>query len=112
RRVLASRSPRRQELLRDAGYLFTVEPADVDEENYPASLLPAEVAIELAKAKANKVSERYASDVVLAADTVVAFGDRLLGKPKDIKDARRMLYLLAGTTHIVITGVAVVRRGT
>jgi septum formation protein len=110
RLVLASRSPRRQQLLRDAGYEFTIDPADVDEENYPPSWLPSEVALELAKSKANKVSERHPEDVVLAADTVVAFGDRVIGKPKDAKDARRILYLLSGTTHIVITGVAVVRR--
>ena len=108
--VLASRSPRRQELLREAGYQFTIDPADVDEENYAPSMLPADVALELARSKANKVSETHPEDVVLGADTVVAFGDKLIGKPKDENDARRIMFLLAGTTNIVITVVAVVRR--
>jgi septum formation protein len=112
RLVLASRSPRRQELLREAGYQFDIDPADVDEESYPPSMLPADVALELARSKANKVSEAHQEDVVLGADTVVAFGDKVIGKPRDKQDARRILFLLAGTTHIVITGVAVVRRAT
>ena len=108
--ILASASPRRQQLLREAGYMFAVEPADIDEENYPPRTLPGDLAERLAVQKANAVAARFPDDVVLAADTVVAFGDRPLGKPVDATDARRMLELLSGTTHIVITGVAVVRR--
>ena len=107
--ILASASPRRQDLLREAGYAFTVEPANIDEESYPPTLLPSELAEHLAVQKAQAVSPRFPDDVVLAADTVVAFGDLVLGKPRDADDARRMLRLLAGTTHIVITGVAVAR---
>src|SRR5205823_5058780 len=68
---------------------------------------PVAVATYLAEAKARAVSARHPDDVVLAADTVVAFGDTLLGKPADAPAAKKMLQLLSGTTHIVITGVAV-----
>ena len=110
RLILASASPRRQDLLRQAGYAFTVHPADIDEDQAPRGLLPAELARYLAFEKARAVSQSFADDVVLGADTVVAFGDRSLGKPADPADAQRMLSLLAGTTHIVITGVCVLWR--
>lgn len=110
RLVLASASPRRQSLLREAGYEFIVHPAEVNEDDYPASLLPAELAQFLAMAKASAVADRSPDDLVLGADTVVAFGDRSLGKPRDAEDARRMLRLLSGTTQIVITGVALMCR--
>jgi septum formation protein len=103
--ILASGSPRRQQLLRDAGYAFEVDVADVDESAYPANLLPAQVAVHLAEAKARAVAMRHPDAVVLAADTVVAFGDWVLGKPADAVHARKMLQLLSWTTHIVITGV-------
>ncbi len=107
RLVLASASPRRQDLLREAGYLFEVDPANIDEDDHDATLLPGDLAEYLAARKAQAVSARRPSDVVLAADTVVAFGDQILGKPEDRDDARRMLKLLGGTTHVVVTGVAV-----
>ncbi len=107
RLILASTSPRRQNLLREAGYHFAVVAPDVDEDDFPPTLLPAELALFLARIKARSVAEHYPDDVVLAADTVVAFGDEILGKPEDATDARRMLRLLSGTTHIVVTGVAV-----
>jgi len=109
RLFLASGSPQRQKLLRDAGYAFETDPADIDEEDYPRQLLPSEIVVHLAKAKLSPVSRRRRDDVVLAADTIVAFGDTILGKPADAEHAREMLRLLAGTTHIVITGVAVDR---
>lgn len=110
--VLASRSPRRQELLREAGYEFEIDPADVDEEEYSPEVLPADLALRLARIKSHTVATRRKEDMILAADTVVAFGDRVLGKPKDPKHAREMLRLLSGTTHIVITGVSVTCRTT
>jgi septum formation protein len=109
RLVLASASPRRQQLLRDAGYEFVIEPANVDEDDFPQRILPADVALHLARQKVRKVSRTngFKTDVVLAADTVVAFGDELIGKPEDPRDAKRILRLLSGTTHIVITGIAI-----
>lgn len=113
RLILASASPRRADLLREAGYVFDIESPQVDEENLPPNLLmPSDVAKHLAERKAAAVSFRHPDAVVLGADTVVAFGDRILGKPADANDARQMLQLLAGTTHIVITGVAVMQADT
>ena len=108
--ILASASPRRQDLLRDAGYAFDVDPADIDEDDYPQGMLPTAIAMRLAEAKARAVAARHPNDVVLAADTVVAFGDSPLGKPGDPAHARRMLQLLSGTTHVVVTGVCVMRQ--
>ena len=105
--ILASRSPQRVRLLAEAGFNFRTEPADIDEENYPSNLLPSDVVLHLAKGKADAIVPRFPDDVVLAADTVVAFGDLILGKPKDASDATAMIRTLAGTTHLVITGVAV-----
>lgn len=107
RLILASASPRRRELLADAGYDFEVHPADIDEDDYPPQMLPADVARFLALSKAEAIAPRFPSDVILAADTVVAFGDVVLGKPADADHARKMLTTLSGTTHIVISGVAV-----
>ncbi len=107
RLILASSSPRRQVLLREAGYLFEIDPADIDEDDHDSGLLPGDLAEYLAVRKAKAVAARRPGDVILAADTVVAFGDQILGKPEDRDDARRMLQLLGGTTHVVVTGVAV-----
>jgi len=108
--IVASASPRREQLLRKAGFKFLIDPANIDEDSMPASLMPAEVARILAGAKAEAVAARHKHDVVLAADTVVAFGDTLLGKPRDADHARQILTLLSGTTHIVITAVVVLHR--
>ena len=104
--ILASSSPRRQQLLREAGYDFVIDPPEIDE-SFPHNMLPSEVAKHLAEQKCKVISARYPDAVVLAADTVVAFGDKLIGKPKDAADAKSMLQLLSGTTHLVITGVCV-----
>ena len=109
RLILASASPRRQQLLRDAGYEFTVAPASIDEDAAPPNLRPGDLAEYLARCKAEVAAARFPEDVVLAADTVVAYAQTVLGKPKDPADAARMLDLLSGTAHTVITGVAVVR---
>ena len=105
---LASASPRRQALLRDAGFAFVLAPADIDEENYPPRISPAELAEYLAVAKAECVAARFPDDVTLGADTVVCLGNRLLGKPANTAHATAMLRTLSGTTHEVITGVALV----
>jgi len=110
RLILASASPRRRELLHAAGYEFEVHPPDVDEDKQPPQILPADLAQRLAQLKAYTVAERFPNDIVLAADTVVAFGDRALGKPANDTAAVKMLELLSGTTHIVITGVVIMHK--
>lgn len=109
RLILASASPQRKKLLEEAGYEFTVYPPAPDvETKFPRTILPADLAQALSKAKAEAVAPTFPDAVVLGADTIVAFGDMTLGKPKDAEHARKMLELLAGTTHIVITGVTVI----
>jgi septum formation protein len=107
--VLASASPRRQDLLRSAGISFAVQPADVDETPL-AGESGRECAERLAREKALAVARERPEDVVLGADTVVVVNDVILGKPVDADDAVRMLRMLSGRAHEVITGVCVVRR--
>lgn len=109
--ILASGSPRRRQLLTEAGYAFEVIPADIDESKVPAGLSPRAIAAYLAGAKCRVIATAHPTAVVLAADTVVALGELLLGKPTDSADAKRMLSLLSGTTHHVSTGVAVIAAG-
>ncbi len=105
--VLASASPRRQELLRNAGISFAVQPADIDETPLPGET-PRECAERLAREKALAVWRTRPQDVVLGADTIVVVHEAILGKPVDGEDAVRMLRLLSGRVHCVITGVCVV----
>jgi septum formation protein len=102
--VLASASPRRQQLLRDAGLDFVVHPADISEVPF-AGEIPSSFAARMAKEKARAVLSTMADRVILAADTVVAVQKEILGKPRDAEDAARMLQLLSNRTHHVITGV-------
>jgi septum formation protein len=105
--VLASASPRRQELLRNAGILFTVEPTDIPE--IPRSDESAkDVAERLAREKALAIGSNRPDQFVLGADTVVVANGHILGKPEDYADAARMLRLLSGRSHQVITGVCLV----
>ena len=107
---LASASPRRKELLAQIGAECEVVPAAGEERI--GSKVPEQVVLELAKQKAKEVAARFSQEpgrlAVLGADTVVAFGGQILGKPKDKADAARMLKTLSGNTHSVFTGVAVV----
>ncbi len=105
--VLASASPRRQELLHNAGIPFTVQPADVDETPL-AGESPRECAERLAREKALAVSQVRPDDLILGADTIVVVDEIILGKPVDADDAARMLRLLSGRVHRVITGVCFV----
>jgi septum formation protein len=105
--VLASASPRRQELLRNAGIPFTVQPADIDESPRPREA-PREYAERLAREKALAVWRLRPQDVLLGADTIVVVDEMILGKPADAVDAARMLRLLSGRVHRVITGVCIV----
>ncbi|MFZ0317665.1 MAG: Maf family protein [Candidatus Sulfotelmatobacter sp.] len=105
--VLASASPRRQELLRNAGIAFTVQPADIDETALAGE--PArDCAERLAREKALAVFRTQPKQYVLGADTMVVIDGKMLGKPRDKDDAARMLRLLAGRTHAVVTGVCLI----
>lgn len=107
--VLASASPRRKDLLSQLGLRFTVAAADLDET--PLSGEPADTyVLRLAQEKARAVAARFPGAWVLAADTTVALGSELLGKPKDPAEAREMLSRLSGRTHNVYTGVALAGR--
>ena len=106
--VLASQSPRRREILRQAGMEFTVRVADVDESALPGES-PAGYVQRLAAAKAFAI-EVAEGETVLGADTTVVIDGEILGKPADAADARRMLARLSGRRHEVLTGVCL-RRG-
>jgi septum formation protein len=112
--VLASASPRRQELLRSAGIQFEVQPANILENAMPGESAKA-CAERLARDKALAVARLRPRDCVLGADTVVVvdgqYDDQLLGKPRDAEDAARMLRMLSGREHRVITGVCLVVNG-
>jgi septum formation protein len=107
--ILASASPRRRELLAQAGFEFMVRPADVDESVRPGED-PTAYAMRLALEKAQAVYSAVAnpSAIVLGADTTVTLDGHILGKPENAADATRMLRLLSARVHQVITGVAVI----
>jgi septum formation protein len=111
RLILASQSPRRRELLELLGWPFEVIPSSVDEEAVPPGLAPAQLAGWLATRKAEEVADAHPGVFVIGADTIVVLGDQVLGKPVDLDDARRMLRLLSGVSHQVMTGIAVRRAG-
>lgn len=102
--ILASASPRRQELLRNAGIPFTAQPADIDETPL-ADESPRDCAERLARQKTLAVFKNRSQDWVLGADTIVVVDNAILGKPRDVEDAIRMLRMLSGRTHEVITGI-------
>jgi septum formation protein len=107
--ILASSSPRRAEILANAGLPFSVLSSAVDESPYPGEA-PEALVQRLANAKADLVVARAVGPaIVLAADTVVVLEDKILGKPGSIEDARHMLQQLSGRTHSVLTGVALIR---
>jgi septum formation protein len=123
RLILASASPRRRELLAQAGYAFEVEAADVDESLRPCES-PAAYVLRLAQEKARAVLEKRIPSgpfversemsgeplIVLGADTTVVLDNEILGKPADAADARAMLRRLSGRTHQVLTGIAAATR--
>lgn len=104
--ILASKSPRRSQLLSQAGLPFRIEALDV-EESYPADMPVAEVPVFLAQKKANAARSLLKEDheVILAADSVVILDNKIYGKPTDVEDAKRILSELSGREHQVITGV-------
>jgi septum formation protein len=109
RLILASASPRRAEILRDAGVSFTVVSSAVDETPYPGEA-PQALVQRLADVKADLVAARAVGPaIVIAADTVVVLDGQVLGKPRSTDDARHMLEQLSGRTHSVHTGVSLIR---
>lgn len=106
--ILASASPRRQELLRYIVPDFKVIPADVDE-SIPENIDVSDVAQYLACKKAEHIGKIYPDSLVIGSDTVVVVGDEILGKPSDEKEAYDMLSKLSGKVHKVITGVCLVQ---
>ncbi len=107
--VLASKSPRRSEILKTAGIDFTVRVADADE-TIPDGTKPQDAVVFLAARKAMAV-ERTEDELVLGADTVVVLDDKILGKPKDRDDAYNMIKSLSGRVHSVFTGVCAIGNG-
>ena len=106
--VLASRSPRRAEILNAVGWHFETEAPDIDESRFEGEDAVPYVR-RLAQTKAETVAKNRPSGLVLGADTVVLVDDEILGQPRDANDARRMLKLLSGRWHEVLTGVALLR---
>ena len=109
--ILASASPRRRQLMTEAGYKFAVVRPDVDESAFPTDGVSAgDYARKLALAKASDVAAKYPDSLVIGADTVVDFQGRIIGKPADAQDARRITEKLFSKPHKVITGVAIVSK--
>ena len=107
--VLASQSPRRQELLQKIVPEFRVVPSGLDEDEFREKD-PLRFALRAAEAKAREVGEKNPSSLVIAADTVVNLRDEVLGKPKDRAQAEEMLRRLSGQRHRVITAVALYKK--
>lgn len=106
--ILASASPRRAELLRSAGFTFSVMAADVDETPLPTETA-SDYVLRVARAKARAVAStgQAGGAMIVAADTAVVTGSRIMGKPRDAEDAASMLTALSGAVHEVLTGVVV-----
>jgi septum formation protein len=104
--ILASNSPRRQQLMRDAGFEFTVKVKDTDED-FPKTMPAIEVPAYLARKKAEAFSQEVGNQIILTADTIVVIDNEILNKPKDELEAFQMLRKLSGRQHQVITGVCI-----
>lgn len=109
--ILASQSPRRKQLMEQAGYSFTIVVSDVDETN-PEGMPGENVPEFLAHKKAMAIAEKHPDATIIAADTVVLLGNEILGKPLDSEDAIAMLQNLSGKMHRVVTGVCIWQKGT
>ena len=108
--ILASASPRRKQLLAEAGYKFSSVRPDIDESAFPAECIsPCEYAKRLALAKAKNVAAGHSHSLVIGADTVVDFKGQIIGKPADAKEAEQIIKKLFSAPHKVITAVAIVR---
>lgn len=105
--ILASSSTRRKELLERIGLKFKVEKSNY-EENLDLRLHPHALAKKLSLGKAEDVARKHKNSIIIAADTIVVCNGKILGKPKDEREARRMLRLLSGNIHLVITGFTII----
>jgi len=107
--ILASRSKRRSQILKNAGIEHMVKPSDIEIiEDVDYALPVEEAVVRLAKRKAMQIFEERPESIVIGADTIVAIDGHILGKPLDEEDAKRMLRLISGRTHLVYTGVYIV----
>lgn len=109
--ILASGSPRREELLKRLGLNFTTVPSKINEKKFN-KLNPVDMVCELAIAKAEEVAQLVEDTVVIGADTIVVYKEGVLGKPTDKEDAKNMLKKLQGKKHSVLTGIAVLETDT
>lgn len=107
--ILASNSPRRKEIMHNAGFEFSVKVIPTDEA-FPAEMPVEEVPAFLAKNKAACFIENLTDEIILCADTIVVVNNEIINKPTDIEDARRMLRLLSDRVHRVITGVCIMTK--
>ena len=107
--ILASGSPRRAEILTSVGWEFTKDSADIDETELTGEI-PEDYVQRLAREKAETVAQKYTDAIVLGADTTVVIDNQIIGKPIDMADAKRMLKLLSGNWHEVLTGIALVKK--
>ena len=105
--ILASNSPRRREILGQAGFAFSVVASDIDE-SFPSDMALNEVPVFLSEKKARVLADINPHAIILAADTVVILDDVILNKPADKSEAREMLKLLSGKTHEVVTGITLI----
>ncbi len=105
--ILASTSPRRKDLLSSIGLTFEVVPSNY-EEDMTLPLLPEELTIHLSKEKALAIADRYPDAVIIGADTIIAFDEKVLGKAHTKEEVQRMLALLSGKKHSVVTGLTVI----
>ena len=105
--ILASSSPRRKQLLKQIGLEFVVDSSDIDEILNPR-YKPRKQVEELSRQKAEAIAVKYDDAIIIAADTMIALGDEVLGKPTDEKSARKMLQKLSGKSHSIITGMTII----
>lgn len=107
--ILASKSPRRSEILKMIKLDFIVVPSKIKEKINP-KIEQNEIAMNISKAKTERVADKYPNDIIIGADTIVVFNEEIFGKPKNINESRKMLKALSGDSHKVITGVTIMNK--
>ena len=107
--ILASQSPRRAEILRMIGVNFKVDSCNINEK-MNQKIEQNEIAMNISKAKAEKISQKYPNNIIIGADTIVVYNEKIFGKPKDKNESKKMLKALSGNCHKVITGVTIMNK--